>query len=129
MPEASPMSGRANAKMDLLLAKAEPISDSGGTCVITYLRRGKKLLCNSSQKGGVRICRRNNDAETKVSEEGGGGGARGEMPLQPMVRQALPLQPMEVNGGVDIHLQSMEDPTSEQVDAPKGGCDPMGSPY
>ena len=34
---------------DLLLAKAEPISDSGSASVITYLRRGKKLLCNSSQ--------------------------------------------------------------------------------
>ncbi|GAB0179988.1 hypothetical protein GRJ2_000464100 [Grus japonensis] len=44
-----------------------------------------------------------------------------------MVGQAVPLQPMEVNGGADIHLQPMEDPTLEQVDAPKGGCDPMGS--
>ncbi|GAB0180460.1 EH domain-containing protein 4 [Grus japonensis] len=32
-----------------------------------------------------------------------------------MVRQAVPLQPME-------------DPTPEQVDAPEGGCDPVGSP-
>ena len=45
-----------------------------------------------------------------------------------MVRQAVPLQPMEVNGGADIHLQSMEDPTPEQVDAPEGGCEPVGSP-
>ncbi|GAB0203754.1 erbin-like [Grus japonensis] len=44
-----------------------------------------------------------------------------------MVMQAVPLQPMEVNGGADIHLQPMEEPTLEQVDAPKGGCDPMGS--
>ena len=44
-----------------------------------------------------------------------------------MVRQAVPLQPMEVHGGADIHLQPMEDPTPEQVDASKGGCDPMGS--
>ncbi|GAB0207999.1 AN1-type zinc finger protein 5-like [Grus japonensis] len=41
-----------------------------------------------------------------------------------MVRQAVPLQPMEVNGGADIHLQPEEDPMPEQVDAPKGGCDP-----
>ena len=67
---------------------------------------------------------RSNSADTKVSEEGGGGGApgaRAEIPLQPMVktmvRQAVPLQPMEVNGGADIHLQHMEDPTWEQVDA------------
>ncbi|GAB0208359.1 AN1-type zinc finger protein 5-like [Grus japonensis] len=43
-----------------------------------------------------------------------------------MVRQAVLLQPMEVNGGADIHLQPVEDPTLEQVDAPKGGCDPHG---
>ena len=73
---------------------------------------------------GVRRCERNNSADTKVSEEGGGGGAPGataEIPLQPvvksMVRQAVPLQPMEVHGGADIHLQPMEDPTLEQVDA------------
>ncbi|GAB0204275.1 AN1-type zinc finger protein 5-like [Grus japonensis] len=46
-----------------------------------------------------------------------------------MVRQAVPLQPMEVNGGADIHLQPAEDPTLEQVDAPEGGRDPMGSPH
>jgi len=50
---------------------------------------------------------RNNSADTKVSEEGGAGGApgaRAEVPLQPVVRQAVPLQPMEVYGGTDIHL-------------------------
>ncbi|GAB0187971.1 hypothetical protein GRJ2_001262400 [Grus japonensis] len=43
-----------------------------------------------------------------------------------MVRQAVPLQSMEVNGGAeaDIHLQPMEDPTPEQVEAPEGGCGP-----
>ncbi|GAB0203115.1 AN1-type zinc finger protein 5-like [Grus japonensis] len=45
-----------------------------------------------------------------------------------MVRQAVPLQPMEGDGGADIHLWPMEDPKSEQVEAPEGGCDPMGSP-
>ena len=72
----------------------------------------------------MRICERNNSADTKVSEGGGGGGApgaRAEIPLQPlvktMVRQAVPLQPMEVHGGADTHLQPMEDPTPEQVDA------------
>ncbi|GAB0186026.1 hypothetical protein GRJ2_001067900 [Grus japonensis] len=32
-----------------------------------------------------------------------------------MVRQAVLLQPMEVNSGADIHLQPMEDLTPEQV--------------
>ncbi|GAB0181539.1 hypothetical protein GRJ2_000619200 [Grus japonensis] len=31
-----------------------------------------------------------------------------------MMRQAVPLQPMEEDGGADIHLQPVEDPTSEQ---------------
>ena len=66
---------------------------------------------NSSRERGVRICERNNSADTKVSEEEGGGGApgaRAEIPWQPvvktMVRQTVPLQPMEVNSGADIHL-------------------------
>ncbi|GAB0183450.1 AN1-type zinc finger protein 5-like [Grus japonensis] len=41
-----------------------------------------------------------------------------------MVRQAVLLQPMEDDGGADIHLQPMEDPTLEQVEAPEGGCGP-----
>ncbi|KAK4816317.1 hypothetical protein QYF61_015001 [Mycteria americana] len=58
-----------------------------------------------------------------------------------MVRQAVPLQPMEVNGGADIHLQPMEvnggadihlqsvkDSISENVDVPEGGCDPPKQP-
>jgi len=68
--------------------------------------------------------RSENFADTKVSEEGGGGGAPGteaDIPLRPMVkatvRQAEPLQPMEVHSRADIHLQPMEDPTLEQVDA------------
>ncbi|GAB0203784.1 AN1-type zinc finger protein 5-like [Grus japonensis] len=38
-----------------------------------------------------------------------------------MVKQAVPLQPMEDDGGVDIDLQPMEDPTPEQMNTPKGG--------
>jgi len=33
------------------------------------------------------------------------------------VRQAVPLQPMEVNGGADLHLQPGKEPTSEKVHA------------
>ncbi|GAB0183485.1 hypothetical protein GRJ2_000813800 [Grus japonensis] len=98
----------AGSKTDPPLAKAEPVSDSGSTSVI---EEGKKLLLNSSWKRGVRICERNNFADTKVSAEGGAGGAPGteaDIPLQPtektMVRQAVPLQPVEVNSGADIHL-------------------------
>jgi len=48
--------------------------------------------------------------------------SRDQIPLQPlektMVRQAVPLQPMEDHGGEDIHLQPVEDPMLEQVDVP-----------
>ncbi|GAB0205665.1 aminopeptidase Q [Grus japonensis] len=35
---------------------------------------------------------------------------------------------MEVHSGADIHLQPVEDPMLEQLEAPEGGCGPMGSP-
>jgi len=44
----------------------------------------------------VRICERNNSVDTKVSEEGGGGGV-------PAVASEIPLQPVEVHSGADIH--------------------------
>ena len=51
----------------------------------------------------------------------------GEEVLQAPEQREIPLQPMEVHGGADIHLQPMEKPTPEQVDAPEGRCDPVGS--
>ncbi|GAB0209021.1 epimerase family protein SDR39U1 [Grus japonensis] len=113
----------AASKTDLPLAKAEPISNGGSASVITYLRRRGNKPAQQQPERGVRICERNNYADTKVSEEGEGGGApgtRAEIPLQSvvktMVRQAVPLQSMEVNGGADIHLQPVGDPMPEQVD-------------
>jgi len=61
----------------------------------------------------VRLCKRNNSADTKVSEEGGGGGGAQNvgaerLPLQlvmkTMMRQVFPLQSMALHGGADIHL-------------------------
>ncbi|GAB0175634.1 hypothetical protein GRJ2_000028600 [Grus japonensis] len=100
----------AGSKMDPPMTKAEPISDGGSASGVTELRRGKKgLLWQQQSRRGVRRCERNNSADTKVSEEGGAGGAPGagaEIPLQPlektMVRQAVPLQPMEDDGGAEI---------------------------
>ncbi|PKU47286.1 rna-directed dna polymerase from mobile element jockey- hypothetical protein [Limosa lapponica baueri] len=37
--------------------------------------------------------------------------------VKTMVRQPVPQQPMEVNSGAGIHLQPVENPTPEQVDA------------
>jgi len=80
----------ASSKMDLLLAKAEVISDGGSASVVTYLSSGKKLHKNSStQTRGVRICERNKSTDAKVSEEGERGGAPGagaEIALQSMVK-------------------------------------------
>ena len=70
-----------------------------------------------------------NSTDTKASEGGGGGalGARAEIPLQPVgktiVKQVVPLQPMEVNTGAEIPLRPVEDPMPEQVDGPGEGCD------
>ncbi|GAB0183371.1 hypothetical protein GRJ2_000802400 [Grus japonensis] len=114
----------AGSKTDPPLA----ISDGGSTS-------GKNHQEQLQPERGVRICERNDSANTKVSEEGGGGDAPcagPEIPLQPvektMVRQAVPLQTMEVYSGANIHLQPMEDITLEEVEAPEGGCDPVGSP-
>ena len=38
----------ASSKKDPSVAKAEPISDAASISLITYLRRGNKLLCNIS---------------------------------------------------------------------------------
>ncbi|GAB0207812.1 epimerase family protein SDR39U1 [Grus japonensis] len=122
------------SKMDLPLARTKPVSDGGNASVITYLRSmggGERRNSFLQPERGVRRCERNNSADTKVSEEGRGGGApgaRAEIPLQSMektmVRQAILLQPIEDDGGADIHLQSVEDPTLEWAGTPSTrlGC-------
>ena len=40
-----------------------------------------------------------------------------QLVIKTMVRQVVPLQPTEVHGGADLHLQPREDPMLEQVDA------------
>ena len=124
----------AGSKTDPPPAKA--ISDSGSTSGRTYLRRKKS--CWDRQKWQperrVRTCKRNSPADPQVSAEGGGGGAPGtgaEIPLQPvgktMVRQAVPLQPREVHGGADLHLQPGEDPTPDQMGS-RRRLGPRGKP-
>jgi len=70
----------------------------------------------------VRQCERNNSADNKISEEGGGGGSpgtRAEISLQlvvkTMVRQTVPLQPRE-------------DPCQSRW-MPEGDCDHMEGPH
>ncbi|GAB0192859.1 epimerase family protein SDR39U1 [Grus japonensis] len=93
----------AGSKMEPPLAKAEPVSAS----VITELRRKKTTVRESfcsrrEEREDVR-----NSADTKVSEDGGGGGApgaRAKIPLQPvvkaMVKQAVPCSPWRKDEGV-----------------------------
>ncbi|GAB0186353.1 acid sphingomyelinase-like phosphodiesterase 3b [Grus japonensis] len=95
------------SKTDLLLAKAEPISDGGSASGVMYLKRGKKTCATAT--AAREKSEKNNSADTKISAEGGAGGSPGtgaEIPLQRLdktvVRQAVPLQPMEVNDGADI---------------------------
>lgn len=78
---ASPMSDQPApgiSKMGPLLAKAEPYNDAGGTSGITYLRKTKIAMQQLGERG-VRKCKRNNTAGTKVSDEGGAPGARASL--------------------------------------------------
>jgi len=122
----------ASSKMDPPLPKAKPVSDGGRASGITYLRRGKKTCSETAVERGVRRCERNNLADAKVSEEGGGGGARDtraeSFPLQlvmkTMVRQVVPLQSMEVHSGAEIHLPVERTPHWSSW-RPEGGGNPM----
>jgi len=64
--DTEPMS--ASSKTDPPLAKADPISNTVGTSVVIYLRNGK-IHCTGAVRG-LRICERQNPADTDVSEEG-----------------------------------------------------------
>jgi len=47
--------------------------------------------------------------------------------MKTMVRQAFPLQSMEVHSGADIHLQPMEGTPCWSSWMSEGRCDPVGS--
>jgi len=64
-----------------------------------------------------------------------GGGARDagaeslslQLVMKTMVRQAVPLQSMEVHSGADLHLQPVEGTPRWSRWMPEEGCDPVGS--
>lgn len=63
---------------------------------------------------------RTNPANTKVSKAEGGDtlSVRGEVPLQPMVKATMKQAvPLHLISGIDIHLQPVQDPMPEQLDA------------
>jgi len=107
--------------VDPLLTKAKPNSDVDSTSVMTYLRRKNHTTVEGHFAAGERS---ENSADPKFIEEGGGGGGPGtgeDVPLQPvektMVRQAVPLQSMEVHGRADTQLQPGEKTMPEHMDA------------
>lgn len=71
----------------------------------------------------MRICKRNNFEDIKVSGEGRGGGApgtRAEIALHTMVQPAhgeaaVALQPMEDHRDAEIHLHLWKRPTPERL--------------
>ncbi|KAJ7419650.1 protein pxr1-like [Pitangus sulphuratus] len=95
-----------------------------------------KILHNFSQREESKYVREMTlQTPRSVKDEGEGDdpGIGVEILLQPMVktigRQAVPLQPLKVHGGVDIHLQPMDRAHAGAGGCLKKGCDPMGSPH
>jgi len=112
----------AGSKTDPSLAKAKPISNGGSASVVTYLRRRATKCSRIEEQEYLRETTLKTPKSVKKVVVGGGApDTKAEIPLQPMVktmvRQDVPLQPMEVRGGADIHLQPMEDHMPDQVDA------------
>jgi len=84
----------------------------------------------------VRRSERKNSADTKVIEEGGGGGAQNvgaeslhlQLMMKTMVRKVVHLQSMVVHSGADIYLQPMEGTPRRSRWMTEGSGDPVGSP-
>lgn len=92
------------AGSNLLLGKAELISDSGSASGIIHSRNEKKI-----HKGNFSW---NRDSLAACGED------HGEADCAPAV---------ELHGGTEGHWQLMEDSILEQVKASRG-CNPVGSP-
>ncbi|KAF4792380.1 hypothetical protein TURU_121570 [Turdus rufiventris] len=113
----------AHSRMGSQLAKAEPISESSFD--IMCLRRGKKQLhrSNCSQSTEESEYVREAALQTPRLEKGQEVlQAEKQIPLQPvvqpMVRKAVPLQPMQGHGGAEIRDSptTCGDPAPKQVD-------------
>jgi len=49
------MSERASSKKNLLLSRADPISNAGGASVRISLRECRKMLQNSCERGAIKM--------------------------------------------------------------------------
>lgn len=67
----------ADSKINSLLPKAKPISDTGGTLSIAYLTKGKLHCTAPVEDRNKKKSKRNISLDTKVTEKKGGGGAAG----------------------------------------------------
>ncbi|KAF4803710.1 hypothetical protein TURU_013805 [Turdus rufiventris] len=82
----------------------------------------------------MRTCEKSNSADTKLSEEGEGGGAPGTRADSSAGRgedhgeAAVFLQPMEDHRDAEIHLLPMNQPHAGAGGSLRGGCDPMRGP-
>ncbi|KAJ7419743.1 hypothetical protein WISP_52376 [Willisornis vidua] len=116
-----------------VIGAQKPQYDIWGNTVNVASRMDSTGVLDKIQKQQLK--RGNNSADTQASEEGWRGDVPNtgtEIPLQPVVqtivRQVVPLQPMEVHRGAEEHLQPMDNPTLEQVNTPRGS-DSVGSPH
>lgn len=72
------------------MAKANPISDGGGTSGKTDLRMWESCTGGTPQERGVKLCERHNSADTRGSDAGGERGcSRAEVPPQPVVKTTV----------------------------------------
>lgn len=106
--------GSDNSKIYLLLDKAEAINGAGGTSVITSLRKGKNC---SAQQLEERKYERNSTADTKVREEGMGGGVQGG-------RAEITLPTIKVTMIQISTLQPMGTPFQSRRMHPERSCGP-----
>lgn len=108
----------AGFQTDLLLAKDKLISNSGGTSGAVYYRREKNIMQEKVEMGGMRIHERLRETALQNTKEGRTCWKRvcwKPCSLCLHGKAAVSLKPMEVHGGGEIHLQSLEEPTLEQV--------------
>lgn len=84
------------------------------------IRKGKKrsVAATEGREGGGR----NNSADTKVNRGGGEAGSSSEPVEETMVKARCPLQPVEDQGGADVHTAAHGDPMLEQ--GPGRRCGP-----
>lgn len=113
------------SKVNLLLLKAEPISDAAGASVITIIRKGKKS-CGAAVRG-VRGKREEHSVDPKMKKEGEEVVRVSEKTFLPACgedQKKLP-QPMGNYGGADTYSAASGEPMPQQCTSSEGDCSPQ----